>query len=142
MIYHNLERIYETTRIENKYALAMLIVTRARQLSERKGRALEGQSSELFITYAIEEIEDGILDIASASRPAPKPGQMVVRKNKNKPVHDAAGRASSGPADSGRTPAGAAAPSIEDASRAMFKTVAELDGGDSEKTDATALGEE
>jgi DNA-directed RNA polymerase omega subunit len=63
MIYNNLEKIYETSRIENKYALAMVVSTRARQLSEQKGRALEGAGSERYITHAIEEIEDGNLNI-------------------------------------------------------------------------------
>ena len=63
MIYNNLEKIYETARVENKYALAMVVSTRARQLSEQKGRALEGEGSERYITHAIEEIENGRLDI-------------------------------------------------------------------------------
>ena len=63
MIYNNLEKIYETSHIENKYALAMVVSTRARQLSEQKGRALEGAGSERYITHAIEEIEDGDLNI-------------------------------------------------------------------------------
>ena len=63
MIYNNLEKIYETARVENKYAHAMVVSTRARQLSEQKGRALEGEGSERYITHAIEEIEDGRLDI-------------------------------------------------------------------------------
>ena len=63
MIYNNLEKIYETSHIENKYALAMVVSTRARQLSEQKGRALEGAGSERYITHAIDEIEDGDLNI-------------------------------------------------------------------------------
>jgi DNA-directed RNA polymerase omega subunit len=63
LIYHNLEKIYELTNIENKYALAMIVSTRARQLSEQKGRALDGEGSERYITYAIEEIEAGNLNI-------------------------------------------------------------------------------
>ena len=66
MIYNNLEKIYETSRIENKYALAMVVSTRARQLSEQKGRALEGEGSERYITHAISEIEKGRLNIDSA----------------------------------------------------------------------------
>ncbi|MDR0765104.1 MAG: DNA-directed RNA polymerase subunit omega [Synergistaceae bacterium] len=66
MIYNNLEKIYGTTRIENKYALAMVVSTRARQLSEQKGRLLEGEGSERYITHAIEEIEKGRLDIDPA----------------------------------------------------------------------------
>jgi DNA-directed RNA polymerase omega subunit len=65
MIYNNLEKIYETSRVENKYALAMVVSTRARQLSEQKGRALEGEGSERFISHAIEEIENGHLLIDS-----------------------------------------------------------------------------
>jgi DNA-directed RNA polymerase omega subunit len=63
VIYNNLEKIYETSHIENKYALAMVVSTRARQLSEQKGRALEGAGSERFITHAIEEIDGGRLSI-------------------------------------------------------------------------------
>jgi DNA-directed RNA polymerase omega subunit len=66
MIYNNLEKIYETARVENKYALAMVVSTRARQLSEQKGRALEGEGSERYITHAIEEIENGRLNIESS----------------------------------------------------------------------------
>jgi DNA-directed RNA polymerase omega subunit len=66
MIYNNLEKIYETSRIENKYALAMVVSTRARQLSEQKGRTLDGEGSERYITYAIGEIEKGRLNIDSA----------------------------------------------------------------------------
>jgi DNA-directed RNA polymerase omega subunit len=63
MIYNNLERIYETSHIENKYALAMVVSTRARQLSEQKGRGLDGEGSERFISHAIDEIEEGRLII-------------------------------------------------------------------------------
>jgi DNA-directed RNA polymerase omega subunit len=63
MIYTDLEKIYKTSDIENKYALAMIVSTRARQLSEQKGRQLDGEGSERYITYAIEEIEDDRLNI-------------------------------------------------------------------------------
>ncbi|MDR1510012.1 MAG: DNA-directed RNA polymerase subunit omega [Synergistaceae bacterium] len=63
MIYNNLEKIYNTAHVENKYALAMVVSSRARQLSEQKGRALEGEGSERYITHAIEEIETGRLSI-------------------------------------------------------------------------------
>ena len=63
MIYNNLEKIFETSRVENKYALAMVVSTRARQLSEHKGRTLEGSGSERYITHAIEEIENLRLNI-------------------------------------------------------------------------------
>jgi len=63
LIYYDLEKIYATSNIENKYALAMIVSTRARQLSEQKGRALEGEGSERYITYAIEEIEGDRLNI-------------------------------------------------------------------------------
>ena len=56
MIYTDLEKIFSTTDIENKYALAMIVSTRARQLSEQKGRLLGGEGSERCISYAIEEI--------------------------------------------------------------------------------------
>jgi DNA-directed RNA polymerase omega subunit len=65
MIYTDLERIYKVSEIENKYALAMIVSTRARQLSEQKGRQLEGEGCERYITFAIEEIEDGRLNIRS-----------------------------------------------------------------------------
>ncbi len=66
MIYADLERIFDTTGIENKYALAMIVSTRARQLSEQKGSLLGSEvGSERCITYAIEEIEANHLDIAS-----------------------------------------------------------------------------
>ncbi|MDR1965777.1 MAG: DNA-directed RNA polymerase subunit omega [Synergistaceae bacterium] len=67
MIYNDLEKIYETSRIENKYALAMIVSTRARQLSEQKGRALDGEGSERCITHAIEEIEDSRLNISATT---------------------------------------------------------------------------
>jgi DNA-directed RNA polymerase omega subunit len=63
MIYNNLEKIYEISQVENKYALAMVVSTRARQLSEQKGQALEGEGSERYITHAIDEIEGGRLNI-------------------------------------------------------------------------------
>ena len=63
MIYNNLEKILKTSQVENKYALAMVVSTRARQLSEQKGRAFEGSGNERYITYAIEEIEDFRLNI-------------------------------------------------------------------------------
>ena len=66
MIYNNLEKIYEKSRIENKYALAMVVSTRARQLSEQKGRLLEGEGSERYITHAIAAIEKGRINIDSA----------------------------------------------------------------------------
>ena len=63
MIYNNLEKIFETSRVENKYALAMVVSTRARQSSEHKGNKLEGSGSERYITHAIEEIEGLRLNI-------------------------------------------------------------------------------
>ncbi|MDR1482597.1 MAG: DNA-directed RNA polymerase subunit omega [Synergistaceae bacterium] len=63
MIYTDLEKIFSTTDIENKYALAMIVSARARQLSEQKGRLLGGEGSERCISYAIEEI--------SGDNPAP-----------------------------------------------------------------------
>ncbi|MDR1515407.1 MAG: DNA-directed RNA polymerase subunit omega [Synergistaceae bacterium] len=65
MIYTDLEKIYKLSDVENKYALAMVISTRARLLSEQKGRQLDGEGSERYITHAIEEIEDGRLNIKS-----------------------------------------------------------------------------
>jgi len=65
LIYIDLENIFEHTNIENKYALAMIVATRARQLSEQKGRLFDGEGSERCITYAIEEIEEDKLNIAS-----------------------------------------------------------------------------
>jgi DNA-directed RNA polymerase omega subunit len=66
MIYNNLEKIYETSHIENKYALAMVVSTRARQLSEQKGRSFEGEGSERYITHAIDEIAKSRLNIDPA----------------------------------------------------------------------------
>lgn len=65
MIYTNLEEMLEETGIENKYALAMIIATRARQLSERRDSIIDGSSSEMCITKSIKEIEDQELDIVS-----------------------------------------------------------------------------
>ncbi|MDR0647787.1 MAG: DNA-directed RNA polymerase subunit omega [Synergistaceae bacterium] len=65
MIYTDLEKIYKTSDIENKYALAMAISTRARLLSEQKGRKLDGEGSERYITHAIEEIESGKVSVKS-----------------------------------------------------------------------------
>jgi DNA-directed RNA polymerase omega subunit len=65
LIYTDLEKIYRTTDIENKYALAMIVSSRARQLSEQKGRQLDGEGSERYITHAIEEIECDRLNIHS-----------------------------------------------------------------------------
>ena len=72
MIYTDLERIFDTTGIENKYALAMIVSTRARQLSEQKGSLLGGEGSERCITYAIEEIEANHLEIASTVPTVPQ----------------------------------------------------------------------
>jgi DNA-directed RNA polymerase omega subunit len=65
LIYNDLEKIYETSHVENKYALAMVVSTRARQLSEQKGRGLDGEGSERCITTAIDEIGNGRLNIIS-----------------------------------------------------------------------------
>jgi DNA-directed RNA polymerase omega subunit len=78
MIYNNLEKIYDTTRIENKYALAMVVSTRARQLSEQKGRSLDGEGSERYITHAIAEIEKGRLNIDPAVVTEPSPDASSV----------------------------------------------------------------
>lgn len=66
MIYTDLENLIDSTGIENKYALAMIVATRARQLSEQKGSALSGEGSELCITHSIEELENSELDITSS----------------------------------------------------------------------------
>jgi DNA-directed RNA polymerase subunit omega len=68
MIYTDLEKIFETTGVENKYALAMIVAARARQLSEQKGSLLSGGGSERCITYAIEEIEANHLSVASGGQ--------------------------------------------------------------------------
>ena len=73
MIYTDLEQIYKTRRIENKYALAMIVSTRARQLSEQKGRLLGGESSERFITYALEEVQAGDLIVGDLCEPESGP---------------------------------------------------------------------
>jgi DNA-directed RNA polymerase omega subunit len=65
MIYTDLEKIYKAGDIENKYALSMAISTRARLLSEQKGRQLDGEGSERYITHAIEEIESGRIKVRS-----------------------------------------------------------------------------
>jgi DNA-directed RNA polymerase omega subunit len=78
MIYNNLEKIYGISRVENKYALAMVVSTRARQLSEQRGQALEGASSEQYITHAIEEIEDGLLNIDAGVTDATRANAAAV----------------------------------------------------------------
>jgi DNA-directed RNA polymerase subunit K/omega len=56
----------------------MIVSMRARQLSEQKGRLLDGESSERYITYAIDEIESQKLDIAtSISRSRPHDASRV-----------------------------------------------------------------
>lgn len=57
MIFYNIEKISKDRNIENKYMLSMLVSTRARQLSEKKGRAANG--SEKFITSALNEVASG-----------------------------------------------------------------------------------
>ena len=69
MIYVDLEKIYKTRKIENKYALAMIVSMRARQLSEQKGRLLDGESSERYITYALEEVQKGDLIVENPTIP-------------------------------------------------------------------------
>ena len=69
MIYVDLEKIYKTRKIENKYALAMIVSMRARQLSEQKGRLLDGESSERYITYALEEVQKGDLIVGNLTVP-------------------------------------------------------------------------
>lgn len=65
MIYTDLENVLDKTGIENKYALAMIVANRARQLSEQKS-VISGESSELCITRSVHEVEDGKLDITSS----------------------------------------------------------------------------
>ena len=78
MIYYNLEKIFEISCVENKYALAMVVSTRARQLSEQKGRALEGAGSERYITHAIEEIEGLRLNIDPGVIESAEPNAATV----------------------------------------------------------------
>lgn len=70
MIYADLEHIIEDHGIENKYALAMIVATRARTLSERKDNISDTSTSELCITKSLSEIEQSKLDIASLYVPA------------------------------------------------------------------------
>lgn len=72
MIYADLDKIFANTGIENKYALAMIVSSRARQLSEQKGRQLDGEGSERYITYAIAEVESGELIIGSTIPKTPE----------------------------------------------------------------------
>lgn len=90
MIYTDLEKIYKTRRIENKYALAMVISARARQLSEQKGRLLDGGSSERYITYALEEVQGGALNIKEFSAPEPAPEEAVSGESPSAETPDAA----------------------------------------------------
>lgn len=69
MIYTDLESILNANEIENKYALAMIVASRARQLSEQKGSALSGEGSERCISHSIEEIEQHALEISSSFVP-------------------------------------------------------------------------
>ena len=75
MIFCDLEKIYRERNISNKYILTLLVSTRARQLSEQKGRLLDGESSERYITYALEEVQKG--DLAVGELPAPICAQAV-----------------------------------------------------------------
>lgn len=68
MIYADLERILDDTGIENKYALAMIVSTRARQLSERKTSLVETSTSELCITHSLGEIAHGDVDVTSSAQ--------------------------------------------------------------------------
>ncbi|MDR3354639.1 MAG: DNA-directed RNA polymerase subunit omega [Synergistaceae bacterium] len=77
MIYTDLEKIFSTTDIENKYALAMIVSARARQLSEQKGRLLGGEGSERCISYAIDEI--------CGNNPAPLVPLQVKPEAQDKP---------------------------------------------------------
>lgn len=69
MIYTNLDKILTDTGIENKYALAMIVTTRARQLSERRDSDIYAASSEMCITRSINEIQDRDLSISSPLGP-------------------------------------------------------------------------
>lgn len=68
MIYTDLEGILDDTGIENKYALAMVVATRARQLSERRSSIIDGGAgSEQCISRSLEEVEGHELNIGTAA---------------------------------------------------------------------------
>lgn len=86
MIYTDLERIYRTSKIENKYSLAMVISARARQLSEQKGRFLDGAGSERYLTYALEELRDGLLVVIRPDSILPEAASAAEISDNDTPV--------------------------------------------------------
>ena len=59
MIYMDLEKIYQSRDIPNKYILALVLAARARQLSERKAAAPTPDLDEKYISMALEELKAG-----------------------------------------------------------------------------------
>ncbi len=61
MIFCDLEELYEKFSIENKYVLTIIVAQRARFLSEQKGRYALEDSSEKYISTALQELVGGKL---------------------------------------------------------------------------------
>jgi len=61
VIFSDLEELCEKFDIESKYVLTVIVSQRARFLSEQKGRYVAGDSSEKYISTALQELVDGKL---------------------------------------------------------------------------------
>lgn len=59
MIYMDLEKIYQSRDIPNKYILALVLAARARQLSDRKEAAPTPELDEKYISIALEDLKAG-----------------------------------------------------------------------------------
>lgn len=78
MIFCDLEKIYRERNISNKYILTLLVSTRARQLSEQKGRVLAEDTGEKFISRALRDVQEGRIRFRLVEPPVKTPGNGHV----------------------------------------------------------------
>lgn len=66
MIFYDLDSLENAQGIDNKYLLTAAVASRARSLSEQKGRTLE-EENEKFISLTLEEFDRGLIAVTLES---------------------------------------------------------------------------
>ncbi len=63
MIFYDLDSLEDRQGIDNKYLLTAAVAARARMLSEQKGRTVEEEENEKFISTALREFDLGLIRV-------------------------------------------------------------------------------
>ncbi|NLB83325.1 MAG: DNA-directed RNA polymerase subunit omega [Synergistaceae bacterium] len=80
MIFYDIDSLAAKQGISNKYLLTAAVATRARELSEQKGRTLD-EENEKFISIALAEFDEGELALS------PEGEELAILRPGDDPSH-------------------------------------------------------